>query len=291
MRKRGEFFYVNVAIIAIVIMAAAVRLTLWASDVTIRAIIQQADCCYEATRIRGSVETVLPRAGAYLGVTDIRPKRSLKEILEIIKNPPVEQAPRAHITRISEEEYLEKLLQKHAQNQTSRTPNLKLPDSFKSNGFDHDLAWVKDNYQLFFSAQDIDEMSRVIGFEDENSGSDTEWAAHAWAILSRLGRDGFAQNDSIHGLLTAPRQFSSVNTALQYPVNPDIREVVIDVVSRYILECNGYSATEVSRVVPASHVYWRADGSGIHNTFYDHYESNLKPFRPIKDAVNTPYDT
>jgi len=153
------------------------------------------------------------------------------------------------------------------------------------------LRWIKNNIFLYFTEEEIQEMTLVIQAEDEISQSDTEWAAHAWVILTRLHHPGFVENDTIHGILTAPGQFPTYEKAMKLTSNPDIGRVVIDVMARYVLEQVGFTGEDVGRVVPETHLYWNGNSSGTHNLFYTSSSHRGDPYEPIKDALNTPYDT
>ena len=154
------------------------------------------------------------------------------------------------------------------------------------------LRWIKNNIFLYFTEEEIQEMTLVIQAEDEISQSNTEWAAHAWVILTRLHHPGFAGSDTIHGVLTAPGQFTTYGHAMGMTPNPDIGRVVIDVMARYILEQVGFTGEDVGRVVPETHLYWNGNSSGTHNLFYASSSHRGDPYEPIKDAADiTPYDT
>ncbi len=157
--------------------------------------------------------------------------------------------------------------------------------------FDEQLRWVKNNIYLYFTEEEIREVTLVIQGEDEVSGSETEWAAHAWVILTRLNHPGFKHNDTIHDVLTAPGQFAAYEKSMHMTPNPDIGRVVVDVMARYILEQSGFDSEEAGRVIPATHLYWNGNTTGTHNLFYASSSHRGEPYEPTKDALNTPYDT
>ena len=153
------------------------------------------------------------------------------------------------------------------------------------------MRWVKNNIYLYFTEEEIREVTLVIQGEDEVSGSETEWAAHAWVILTRLNHPGFKHNDTIHDVLTAPGQFAAYEKSMHMTPNPDIGRVVVDVMARYILEQSGFDSEEAGRVIPATHLYWNGNTTGTHNLFYASSSHRGEPYEPTKDALNTPYDT
>ena len=94
----------------------------------------------------------------------------------------------------------------------------------------------------------------------------TEQAAVVWTILNRVDDGRFGKN--IIGVITAPKQFTGYKSS--HPVDPEIRNLVIDVLDRWDLEKAG--STNVGRVLPKEYLYFRGDGK--HNLFTKKWNSN-----------------
>jgi|GEM_PF-2515758 len=155
--------------------------------------------------------------------------------------------------------------------------------------FRMDLDWIKENLHFWYAEDEIREVSLIVKAEAEVCQSDTEWAAHVWVILSRVGTPGFEQNDSIHGILTAPHQFPTYTAEnLAAEENPDIRRIVIDVMARFVLEEHGAPEAMVGRVMPRSHLFWDCNEDNTHNIFYkycwgDPYDPHDAPYNPYSN--------
>ncbi len=150
-----------------------------------------------------------------------------------------------------------------------------------------DLEWIKENLNLYYTDEEIHQTALVVQGEDLMAHSQTVWSAHVWVILGRVGTTGFAQNDSIIGILSAEGQFDAyTDDNLAMEVDPEVEWIVRDVFARKILEDRGASEEVVGRTMPATHLFLKA-GGGLYNVFYRYcWDDIYDPF----DSPYNPYD-
>ena len=194
-----------------------------------------------------------------------------------------EQRERAEVLKKAREQMKEQLEASEDKTSAKRPATEVVVDDY--------LSWTRENINDFFTDNEIDELTKVITHEDLICDSETEWAAHAWVMLTRLDDPRF-DGDTIHELITAENQIQNYEEALALEVNEEIREVVVDVMARYILEKNSiYDAETIGRVIPAKYTYWRCNSDNTHNVFWTSW-SGGDSYEPIKDSADfTPYDT
>ena len=151
------------------------------------------------------------------------------------------------------------------------------------------LEWVKEHLLDYYTEEEIRQTTLIVMGEDLVAYSNTVWSAHVWVILGRVGASGFAHNDTIIGVLSAPYQFSTYTESnLSKEVDPDVEWVVRDVFARKILEDNGAPEAVVGRTVPKTHLFFdNRDDNPFYNEFYRYCWGDIyDPF----DSPYNPYD-
>ena len=95
--------------------------------------------------------------------------------------------------------------------------------------------------------------------------SETEQAAVIWCILNRVDSSIRYMPDNIIDVVTQKHQF--LGYVKTFPVTEKIRELVIDVLTRWEMEKAGVE--NVGRVLPPEYMWFHGDGR--HNHFRDSY--------------------
>ena len=95
--------------------------------------------------------------------------------------------------------------------------------------------------------------------------SETEQAAVIWCILNRVDSSIRYMPDNIIDVVTQKHQF--LGYVKTFPVTEEIRELVIDVLTRWEMEKAGVE--NVGRVLPPEYMWFHGDGR--HNHFRDSY--------------------
>ena len=95
--------------------------------------------------------------------------------------------------------------------------------------------------------------------------SETEQAAVIWCILNRVDSSIRYMPDNIIDVVTQKHQF--LGYVETFPVTEEIRELVIDVLTRWEMEKAGVE--NVGRVLPPEYMWFHGDGR--HNHFRDAY--------------------
>lgn len=116
-----------------------------------------------------------------------------------------------------------------------------------------------------FTNEEIDYIAKTIWGEARGL-SKTQQAGVVWCILNRVDDSRF-DNDII-SVITAPKQFAGYKSS--HPVDPEIRDLAVDVLNRYAQEKAGIK--DVGRVLPKEYLYFR--GNGKVNFFTKKWKSN-----------------
>ena len=116
-----------------------------------------------------------------------------------------------------------------------------------------------------FTNEEIDHIAKTVWGEARGL-SKTHQAGVVWAILNRCDDGRFGKG--VIGVVTAPSQFAGYRSG--NPVDPEIRELVVDVLDRYSQEKAGIK--NVGRVLPKEYLYFR--GNGRVNLFSKKWNSN-----------------
>ena len=104
-----------------------------------------------------------------------------------------------------------------------------------------------------FTNEEIDHIAKTVWGEARGL-SETHQSAVVWTILNRIDDGRFGKG--IIGVITAPSQFAGYRSG--NPVDPEIRELVVDVLDRYSKEKAGIE--NVGRVLPKEYLYFRGNG-------------------------------
>ena len=116
-----------------------------------------------------------------------------------------------------------------------------------------------------FTNEEIDHIAKTVWGEARGL-SKTHQAGVVWAILNRCDDGRFGKG--IISVITAPSQFAGYRSG--NPVDPEIRELVVDVLDRYSQEKAGIE--NIGRVLPKEYLYFR--GNGKVNLFSKKWNSN-----------------
>ena len=116
-----------------------------------------------------------------------------------------------------------------------------------------------------FTNEEIDHITKTVWGEARGL-SKTHQAGVVWAILNRCDDGRFGKG--VIGVVTAPSQFAGYRSG--NPVDPEIRDLVVDVLDRYSQEKAGIK--NVGRVLPKEYLYFR--GNGRVNLFSKKWNSN-----------------
>ena len=116
-----------------------------------------------------------------------------------------------------------------------------------------------------FTNEEIDHIAKTVWGEARGL-SKTHQAGVVWSILNRCDDGRFGKG--VIGVVTAPSQFAGYRSG--NPVDPEIRELVVDVLDRYSQEKAGIE--NVGRVLPKDYLYFR--GNGKTNLFSEKLNSN-----------------
>jgi hypothetical protein len=159
--------------------------------------------------------------------------------------------------------------------------------SYDEANADEILDFINRHLGLFYTDEEIRQTTLIVQAENGGANSDTIWSAHVWVVLNRVGTKGFAQNDSIIGILSAKRQFYTYKKSnLEKAVDPRVEKIVRDVFSRKILEDIGGTPKQVGRTVPSNCYFFKASG-GKYNAFYlKCWANRVNPF----DSAYNPYN-
>ena len=128
-----------------------------------------------------------------------------------------------------------------------------------------------------FTNEEIDYIAKTVWGEARGL-SKTHQAGVVWTILNRCDDGRFGKG--IISVVTAPSQFAGYRSG--NPVDPEIRELVVDVLDRYSKEKAGIE--NVGRVLPKDYLYFR--GNGKTNLFSEKLNSN----NTWDWSLESPYD-
>ena len=96
--------------------------------------------------------------------------------------------------------------------------------------------------------------------------STTERAAVAWCILNRADDARDTTPAGVIAVVTKPHQFHGY--AEDNPVLPELKELALDVIGRWLDEKDG--KTDTGRVLPREYLFFTGDG--VHNHFRTEWE-------------------
>ena len=128
-----------------------------------------------------------------------------------------------------------------------------------------------------FTNEEIDHITKTVWGEARGL-SKTHQAGVVWTILNRCDDGRFGKG--VIDIITAPSQFAGYRSG--NPVDPEIRDLVVDVLNRYSQEKAGIK--NVGRVLPKGYLYFR--GNGKTNLFSEKLNSN----NTWDWSLESPYD-
>ena len=153
-------------------------------------------------------------------------------------------------------EYKEENNPKSEENTTDQTP---------VEDINNEVEVIEPVIENNFTNEEIDYIAKTVWGEARGL-SKTHQAGVVWTILNRYDDGRFGKG--IISVVTAPRQFVGYKSS--NPVDPEIRDLVIDVLDRYSQEKVGIE--NVGRVLPKGYLYFR--GNGKVNLFSEKCNSN-----------------
>lgn len=122
------------------------------------------------------------------------------------------------------------------------------------------------NQKLLNLETEIEMLAKIIYREARGIDSTTEQAAVVWVVLNRV--DAGDYGESIKEVIKKQHQFAWVPNT---PIIDDFYELAKDVITRWLLEKEGY--TENGRIIPSSYKFFASHDDGK-NYFREEYESS-----------------
>ena len=144
-------------------------------------------------------------------------------------------------------------------------PDTKEMDQTPVKDISSEVEVVESVIENTFTNEEIDHITKTVWGEARGL-SKTHQAGVVWAILNRCDDGRFGKD--VIGVVTAPSQFAGYRSS--NPVDPEIRDLVVDVLDRYSQEKAGID--NVGRVLPKEYLYFR--GNGRVNLFSKKWNSN-----------------
>ena len=144
-------------------------------------------------------------------------------------------------------------------------PDTKETDQTPVKDISSEVEVVESVIENTFTNEEIDHITKTVWGEARGL-SKTHQAGVVWAILNRCDDGRFGKD--VIGVVTAPSQFAGYRSS--NPVDPEIRDLVVDVLDRYSQEKAGID--NVGRVLPKEYLYFR--GNGKVNLFSKKWNSN-----------------
>ena len=120
---------------------------------------------------------------------------------------------------------------------------------------------AEPEYEMYFSEDDVVAMAQMLWGEARGCALDNQQKA-VWCVLNRVDDPRFP--DTIQGVLSQPSQFHGYSP--NFPVWDELREVALDVLTRWSLEKQGVT---VERELPPEYVFFTGDG--VQNHFREVY--------------------
>ena len=144
-------------------------------------------------------------------------------------------------------------------------PDTKEMDQTPVKDISSEVEVVESVIENTFTNEEIDHITKTVWGEARGL-SKTHQAGVVWAILNRCDDGRFGKD--VIGVVTAPSQFAGYRSS--NPVDPEIRDLAVDVLDRYSQEKAGIK--NVGRVLPKEYLYFR--GNGKVNLFSKKWNSN-----------------
>ena len=132
-------------------------------------------------------------------------------------------------------------------------PEEEVTDQTPVENNNSEVEVVEPVIENLFTNEEIDHITKTVWGEARGL-SKTHQAGVVWAILNRCDDGRFGKD--VIGVVTAPSQFAGYRSG--NPVDPEIRDLVVDVLDRYSQEKAGID--NVGRVLPKEYLYFRGNG-------------------------------
>ena len=156
-------------------------------------------------------------------------------------------------------------------------PDTKEMDQTPVKNINNEVDVVELVIENNFTNEEIDHIAKTVWGEARGL-SKTHQAGVVWTILNRCDDGRFGKG--VIDVITAPSQFAGYRFG--NPVDPEIRDLVVDVLNRYSQEKAGIK--NVGRVLPKEYLYFR--GNGKTNLFSEKLNSN----NTWDWSLESPYD-
>ena len=115
---------------------------------------------------------------------------------------------------------------------------------------------AEPEYELYFSEDDVVAMAKMLWGEARGCTLGNQQKA-VWCVLNRVDDPRFP--DTIQGVLSQPFQFHGYSP--DFPVWDELKEVALDVLTRWSLEKQGVT---VERELPNTYLWFTGDGVQNH---------------------------
>ena len=132
-------------------------------------------------------------------------------------------------------------------------PEEEVTDQTPVENNNSEVEVVEPVIENLFTNEEIDHITKTVWGEARGL-SKTHQAGVVWAILNRCDDGRFGKG--VIGVVTAPSQFAGYRSG--NPVDPEIRDLVVDVLDRYSQAKAGIK--NVGRVLPPEYLYFRGNG-------------------------------
>ena len=156
-------------------------------------------------------------------------------------------------------------------------PDEEVTDQTPVEDISNEVEVVESVIENTFTNEEIDHITKTVWGEARGL-SKTHQAGVVWTILNRCDDGRFGKG--VIDVITAPSQFAGYRSG--NPVDPEIRDLVVDVLNRYSQEKAGIE--NVGRVLPKDYLYFR--GNGKTNLFSEKLNSN----NTWDWSLESPYD-
>ena len=179
--------------------------------------------------------------------------------IDALENPTKFEDPVSTIIDISEHIVNIDTLENPTKFEGSMVPPIIKKEQEKEKESEIDIPNIEKKYK-----DEIPYIARTVWGEARGC-SETEQAAVIWCILNRVDSSIRYMPDNIIDVVTQKHQF--LGYVKTFPVTEKIRELVIDVLTRWEMEKAGVE--NVGRILPPEYMWFHGDGR--HNHFRDSY--------------------
>lgn len=147
----------------------------------------------------------------------------------------------------------------------SPKPENNATDQMTVEDISNEVKVIESVIENHFTNEEIDYIAKTV-YGEARGLSKTQQSAVVWTIMNRVDDGRFGKG--IIGVVTAPSQFAGYKSS--HPVDPEIRDLVVDVLDRYSKEKAGIE--NVGRVLPKGYLFFK--GNRKVNLFSKKWNSN-----------------